>query len=65
MLRTAVARLVGLLRERRVNYFYALDQFKVRIESQTNCGRLWTESYFLLHEAAPCDQPKHLLPLSA
>lgn len=29
MLRSALERLVGLLRERRVNYFYALDQFKV------------------------------------
>ncbi len=31
VLRAAVERLVGLLRERRVNYFYALDQFKVPI----------------------------------
>ena len=29
VLRAALARLVGLLRRREVNYFYALDQFKV------------------------------------
>ena len=29
MLRAALARLLGLLRRREVNYFYALDQFKV------------------------------------
>jgi hypothetical protein len=29
VLRRALDRLVSLLRERKVNYFYALDQFKV------------------------------------
>lgn len=40
VLRKAVERLVGLLRERRVNYFYALDQFKVRICLKKPVG-LW------------------------
>lgn len=34
MLRLALDRLVALLRTKKVNYFYALDQFKVGLAQQ-------------------------------